>query len=98
MGTGQTGGKHGSLVTKREPEPNNAGIRYEPKYNAWGTKRSFEGSGVRSYKYTRIIGGVKKVVTVRAHNVREADSIALRLGYRSSDRIVKQRNKNKRKR
>lgn len=98
MGTGQTGGKHGSLTMKREPISNTAGIRYDPVYNAWGTDRSFKGSGVRSYKYTRIIGGVKKVVTVRAHNVREADSIALRLGYRSSDRIVKIRNRNKRKR
>lgn len=98
MGTGQTGGKHGALIQKREPIPNTAGIRYDPNFNAWGTERSFKGSGVRSYKYTRVIGGITKVVTVRAHNVREADSIALRLGYKSSDRLVKQRSKNKRKR
>lgn len=97
MGRGQTGGKHGAVATPRFPGYNEAGIERDPKTDTWGTKRSFKGSGVRSYTYTRIINGIKRTNTIRAHNIDEADSIALRLGYKTSDRQIKRRNKKKRK-
>lgn len=95
MGTGQTGGKHGAVSTPRFPGYNDAGIERDPKTDTWGTKRSFKGSGVRSYTYTRIINGVKRTNTIRAHNIDEADSIALRLGYKTSDRQIKKRKRKK---
>ena len=95
MGTGQTGGKHGAVSTPRFPGYNDAGIERDPKTDTWGTTRSFKGSGVRSYAYTRIINGVKHTNTIRAHNIDEADSIALRLGYKTSDRQIKKRKRKK---
>ena len=95
MGTGQTGGKHGAVSTPRFPGYNDAGIERDPKTDTWGTKRSFKGSGVRSYTYTRIINDVKHTNTIRAHNIDEADSIALRLGYKTSDRQIKKRKRKK---
>ena len=91
MRTGQTGGKHGAVSTPRFPGYNDAGIKHDPKTDTWGTERSFKGSGVRSYTYTRIINGVKHTNTIRAHTSDEADSIALRLGYKTSDRQIKKR-------
>lgn len=95
MGTGQTGGKHEAVPTPRFPGYNEAGIEHDLKTDTWGTTRSFKGSGVRSYTYTRIINGVKRTNTIRAHNIDEADSIALRLGYKTSDRQMKKRKKRK---
>lgn len=96
MGTGQSGGKHGPVSTPREPIPNTAGIQHDLNTDTWGTERSFKGSGVRSYQYVRVIGGALRTVTIRAHNIDEADSIALRLGYKTSDREIKRRRKRKR--
>ena len=95
MGRGRTGGKHGAVPTPRFPGYNEAGIIHDLKTDTWGTTRSFKGSGVRSYTYTRIINGIKHTNTIRAHNIDEADSIALRLGYKTSDRQIKKRKRKK---
>lgn len=93
MAKSESSGKRTGV--KREPNPATAGVRRSAGSDVTGVKREFKGSGVRSYNYTRVINGVKKTITVRAHSVKEANAIASSQGYKSSDRDIKRRRKRK---
>lgn len=93
MAKGENSGKRAGV--KREPNSASAGTRRSIGSDAAGIKREFRGSGVRSYNYTRVINGIKRTVTIRAHSVKEANSIAASQGYKSSDRDIKRRRKRK---
>lgn len=95
MGTGQSGGKHGPVSTKRFPIPNDAGVEREFHAAQAGVKREFKGSDLREYIYTRIINGIKFTRTVTAPNVKVADRIASILGFTSNDRAHNRKRKRK---
>ena len=87
------GGKYAS--TRREPNPATAGNRTEGLNGGNAVKREFKGSGVRSYTFSRVVDGVARTITVRAHSVKEANKIASTQGYKTSDREIKRRRKRK---
>ena len=87
------GGKYAGV--KREPNPATAGVRREAGSGSGGIKREFVGSGVNSYTFSRVINGIKRTVTIRAHSVKEANSIAASRGYKTTDREIKRRRKRK---
>lgn len=93
MAKGENSGKRAGV--KREPNLASAGAQRSIGSNTYGDTRTFKGSGVRSYNYTRVINGIRKTVTIRAHSVREANAIAASQGYKSSDRDIKRRRKRK---
>lgn len=93
MAKGESSGKRAGV--KREPNLAPAGTQRSIGSDAAGIKREFKGSGVRSYNYTRVINGIKRTVTIRAHSVKEANAIAASQGYKSSDRDIKRRRKRK---
>lgn len=93
MAKGENSGKRAGV--KREPNSASAGVQRSMGSDAAGIKREFKGSGVRSYNYTRVINGIKRTVTIRAHSVKEANAIAASQGYKSSDRDIKRRRKRK---
>lgn len=93
MAKGDNSGKYS--LFKREPSSNEAGVKREQGSNVAGVKREFKGSGIRSYTYTRVINGIKKTITIRAHSVREANAAAATKGYKTSDRDIKRRRKRK---
>lgn len=90
------GGKY--KLTKREFTPAVAGNRTEGLGGGNATKREFKGSGVREYKYSRVINGVEITRTFMAHSVKEANRIASSAGFKTTDREIKRRNNNKKKR
>lgn len=87
------GGKYAGY--KREPNPATAGTRREAGSDEGGIKREFKGSGVKSYTFTRVINGIKRTQTIRAHSVKEANKIAATQGFKTTDREVKRRKKRK---
>lgn len=93
MAKGENSGKRAGV--KREPNLASAGTQSSIGSNTYGNTRTFKGSGVRSYNYTRVINGIRKTVTIRAHSVKEANVIAASQGYKSSDRDIKRRRKRK---
>ena len=93
MAKGENSGKRAGI--RREPNLATAGTQRSAGSNVTGVKREFKGSGVRSYNYTRVINGIKRTVTIRAHSVKEANAIAASQGYKSSDRDIKRRKKRK---
>lgn len=93
MAKGKNSGKRAGV--KREPNLASAGAQRPIGSNTYGDTRTFKGSGVRSYNYTRVINGIRKTVTIRAHSVKEANAIAASQGYKSSDRDIKRRRKRK---
>lgn len=93
MAKGENSGKRAGV--KREPNLASAGTQRSAGSNVTGIKREFKGSGVRSYNYTRVINGIRKTITIRAHSVREANTLAASQGYKSSDRDIKRRRKRK---
>lgn len=84
------------LPVKREPNPNTAGNRTEGLGGGLSTTREFEGSGIKSYTYTRVVNGVKVTRTFRAHSVKEANQIASSAGYKTTDREIKRRRSRRR--
>lgn len=88
------GGKYAGM--KREPNLATAGTRRESGSGESGVKREFIGSGVNSYRFTRVINGVMHTITVRAHSVKEANTLAATRGYKTTDRDIKRRKKRKR--
>ena len=93
MAKGENSGKRAGV--KREPNLASAGAQRSIGSNTYGDIRTFNGSGVRSYNYTRVISGIRKTITIRAHSVREANTLAASQGYKSSDRDIKRRRKRK---
>ena len=93
MAKGESSGKRAGV--KREPNLASAGTQRSMGSSVTGIKREFKGSGVRSYNYTRVINGIRKTITIRAHSVREANTLAASQGYKSSDRDIKRRRKRK---
>ena len=87
------GGKYAGY--KREPNPATAGVRREAGSGSSGIKREFVGSGVNSYTFSRVINGIKRTVTIRAHSVAEANKLAATRGYKTTDREIKRRKKRK---
>lgn len=87
------GGKYAG--TKREPKPNTAGVNREAGRGSGGITREFIGSGVKSYQFTRTINGVAHTLTVRAHSVKEANTLAATRGYKTTDREIKRRRRRK---
>lgn len=90
------GGKYAG--TKREFSPNTAGNKTTGLGGGTTVHLGFIGSGVNSYPFTRVIGGIRQTITVRAHSVKEANRIAATRGFKTTDREVKRRNNNKKKR
>lgn len=88
------GGKYAGF--KRESKPNTAGNKTEGLGGGQSTKREFEGSGIKSYTYTRVVNGVKRTLTIRAHSVKEANQIASSAGYKTTDREIKRRRSRRR--
>lgn len=84
------------LPVKREFHPAVAGNKTEGLGGGQSTKREFEGSGVKSYTYTRVVNGVKRTLTIRAHSVKEANQIASSAGYKTTDREIKRRRSRRR--
>ena len=87
------GGKYAG--TKREPNPNTAGVNRGVGRGKGGITREFIGSGVNSYQFTRVINGVTHTLTVRAHSVKEANTLAATRGYKTTDREIKRRRRRK---
>lgn len=87
------GGKYAGV--RREPNPADAGNRTEGLGGGNTTKREFKGSGIKSYTFTRVINGIKRTQTIRAHSVREANRLAAAQGFKTTDREVKRRKKRK---
>lgn len=90
--TGNRGGKRGTL---HELTPANAGVRIEGLGGGSPVKREFKGSGIKSYTFTRVINGIKKTKTIRAHSVAEANRLAATQGFKTTDREIKRRKKRK---
>ena len=88
------GGKYAGF--KREPKPNSAGNRTEGLGGGQSVKREFVGSGVKSYTFTRVVNGITRTLVVRAHSVKEANTLASTRGFKTTDREVKRRKKRKR--
>lgn len=89
------GGKYAGF--KREPRPNTAGNRTEGLGGGQSAQREFIGSGVKSFKYERVdANGITHIITVRAHSVKEANTLAATRGYKTTDREIKRRRKRKR--
>lgn len=88
------GGKYAGV--KREPNPNTAGDRTEGLGGGQTIQREFIGSGVKSYTFTRVINGITRTLVVRAHSVKEANTLASTRGFKTTDREVKRRKKRKR--
>ena len=88
------GGKYAGF--KREPKSNTAGNRTEGLGGGQSVKREFVGSGVKSYTFTRVVNGITRTLVVRAHSVREANTLASTRGFKTTDREIKRRKKRKR--
>lgn len=88
------GGKYAGF--KREPRPNTAGNRTEGLGGGQNVQREFIGSGVKSFRYERTdANGVTHIITVRAHSVKEANTLAATRGYKTTDREIKRRRRRK---
>lgn len=87
------GGKYAGF--KRESKPNTAGNRTEGLGGGQSIKREFIGSGVKSYTFTRVVNGITRTLVVRAHSVKEANTLASTRGFKTTDREVKRRKKRK---
>ena len=84
------GGKYAGV--KRGPNPATAGVNRNMGEGGQTIQREFIGSGVNSYKYERTdANGVTHIITVRAHSVREANTLAATRGYKTTDREIKRR-------
>lgn len=88
------GGKYAGV--KRESNPNTAGDRTEGLGGGQTIQREFIGSGVKSYTFTRVINGITRTLVVRAHSVKEANTLASTRGFKTTDREIKRRKKRKR--
>ena len=89
------GGKYAGF--KRESRPNTAGNRTEGLGGGQSAQREFIGSGVKSFRYERVdANGITHIITVRAHSVKEANTLAATRGYKTTDREIKRRRKRKR--
>lgn len=88
------GGKYAGF--KREPKHNTAGNRTEGLGGGQSVKREFVGSGVNSYTFTRVVNGITRTLVVRAHSVKEANTLASTRGFKTTDREIKRRKKRKR--
>lgn len=89
------GGKYAGF--KREPKSNTAGNRTEGLGGGQGIQREFVGSGIKSFRYERTdANGITHIITVRAHSVKEANTLAATREYKTTDREVKRRRKRKR--
>ncbi len=88
------GGKYAGF--KREPRPNTAGNRTEGLGGGQSAQREFIGSGVKSFRYERVdANGITHIITVRAHSVKEANTLAATRGYKTTDREIKRRRRRK---
>jgi hypothetical protein len=90
------GGKYAGV--KREPNPNTAGDVTKGSGGGQSVKREFIGSGVNSYTFTRVVNGITRTLVVRAHSVKEANTLAATRGYKTTDREIKRRRSNSRRR
>ena len=90
------GGKYAGV--KREAGPGSSSTKREPGSGSSGVRREFIGSGVNSYKFERVdANGIPRVLTVRAHSVKEANQLAATKGFKTTDRKIKRRNKKRKK-
>lgn len=90
------GGKYAGF--KREPKPNTAGNRTEGLGGGQSVQREFIGSGVNSYTFTRVVNGITRTLVVRAHSVKEANTLASTRGFKTTDREIKRRRGKSRRR